>query len=94
MTPLLIEQQDELASPPEKRGVADTIDGKLLAENLRELSELLAQSDAQALALCQLIQTELAGSSSELQVAFQEVSQAVNEFEFDQALQLLRPLIS
>lgn len=94
LTPLLIALQDELALPPEKRVVADTIDDELLAEKLRELSELLAQSDAQALALCQQIQTELARSSSELQVAFQEVSKAINEFEFDQALQLLQPLIS
>ncbi len=94
LSPLLMALQDELASPPEKMVVADTLDGELLAEKLRELGELLAQSDAQALALCQQIQTGLAGFSSALRAGFQEVSKAIDEFEFDQALQLLRPLIS
>ncbi|MGL6416583.1 hypothetical protein ACSZMW_01250 [Aeromonas allosaccharophila] len=54
---------------------------------------MLAQSDAQALALCQQIEADLVGSASPLRAAFQEVSQAVNEFEFDQALQLLESLL-
>ena len=60
---------------------------------LRPLRALLAQSDAQALALCQQIEADLAGSASPLRAAFQEVSRAVNEFEFDKALQLLAPLL-
>ncbi len=65
----------------------------MMAAQLQQLGALLAQSDARALALCQQIEADLAGSALPLRAAFQEVSRAVNEFEFDQALQLLEPLL-
>lgn len=93
LTPLLYGLEATLAASPVTVAPPRGIDADMLAAQLQQLGALLAQSDAQALALCQQIEAELAGSASPLRAAFQEVSQAVNEFEFDQALQLLAPLL-
>lgn len=96
LVPLLAALHAERVSQPVTLASehAYVIDAETLAVQLRQLGELLAQSDAQALALCQQIQADLAASSSPQWTAFQEVSQAVNEFEFDHALHLLQSLPS
>lgn len=93
LTPLLFALEVALASSPVTVAAPRSIDTEMLAAQLQQLGVLLAQSDAQALALSQQIEADLAGSASPLQAAFQEVSRAVNEFEFDQALQLLQSLL-
>ncbi|WP_081959525.1 ATP-binding protein [Aeromonas finlandensis] len=69
------------------------IDADALAAQLQLLDSLLAQSDAQALELCQQIHAALSASSSSLREPFLAVNRAVNEFDFDHALQLLQPLL-
>uniref|UniRef100_UPI00389AB88F response regulator n=1 Tax=Aeromonas veronii TaxID=654 RepID=UPI00389AB88F len=93
LTPLLSGLETTLAVSPVTMGACRGIDAGMLAAQLQQLGALLAQSDAQALALCQQIEADLAGSALPLRAAFQEVSRAVNEFEFDKALQLLAPLL-
>ncbi|PTS76305.1 hypothetical protein DBR07_12815 [Aeromonas sp. HMWF036] len=93
LTPLLSGLEAALADSSVTVAAPRGIDAEILAAQLQQLGALLAQSDAQALALCQQIEADLAGSASPLRAAFQEVSRAVNEFEFDQALQLLAPLL-
>ncbi|WP_421243657.1 ATP-binding protein [Aeromonas sp. 601019] len=93
LMPLLSGLEAVLASSPMAVVTSRGIDAEMLALQLRQLKALLAQSDAQALALCQQIEADLAGSELQLRAAFQEVSRVVNEFEFDQALQLLEPLL-
>ncbi|MGL4678365.1 MAG: Hpt domain-containing protein, partial [Plesiomonas shigelloides] len=93
LTPLLSELEAALAASSVTVAAPRGIDAEMLAAQLQQLGALLAQSDAQALALCQQIEADLVGSASPLRAAFQEVSQAVNEFEFDQALQLLESLL-
>ncbi|QPR55972.1 ATP-binding protein [Aeromonas allosaccharophila] len=93
LTPLLSGLEAALADPSVTVAAPRGIDAEMLAAQLQQLGDLLAQSDAQALALCQQIEADLVGSASPLRAAFQEVSQAVNEFEFDQALQLLESLL-
>lgn len=93
LTPLLSGLEATLADSSMTVAPPRGIDAEMLAAQLQQLGALLAQSDAQALALCQQIEADLAGSASPLRAAFQEVSRAVNEFEFDQALQLLAPLL-
>uniref|UniRef100_UPI0034A4E774 response regulator n=1 Tax=Aeromonas sp. R1-1 TaxID=3138455 RepID=UPI0034A4E774 len=93
LTPLLSWLEAALAASPVTMGASRGIDAGMLAAQLQQLGTLLAQSDAQALALCQQIEADLAVSALPLRAAFQEVSRAVNEFEFDKALQLLAPLL-
>ncbi|PXV55545.1 ATP-binding protein [Aeromonas veronii] len=93
LTPLLPGLEAALASSPVTVVALRSIDAEMLAAQLQQLGVLLAKSDAQALALCQQIEADLAGSALPLRAAFQEVSRAVNEFEFDKALQLLAPLL-
>ncbi|MGU5699080.1 ATP-binding protein [Aeromonas allosaccharophila] len=93
LTPLLSGLEAALADSSVTVAIPRGIDAEMLAAQLQQLGALLAQSDAQALALCQQIEADLAGRASPLRAAFQEVSQAVNEFEFEQALQLLAPLL-
>lgn len=93
LTPLLSKLEAALADSPMAVVASQGIDAEMLAAQLQQLGALLAQSDAQALALCQQIEADLAGSTSPLQSAFQEVSWAVNEFEFDEALLLLQSLL-
>ncbi len=93
LMPLLSGLEAVLASSPMAVVTSRGIDAEMLALQLRQLRALLAQSDAQALVLCQQIEADLAGSELPLRAAFQEVSRVVNEFEFDQALQLLEPLL-
>ncbi|MXV28361.1 ATP-binding protein [Aeromonas veronii] len=93
LTPLLSGLEAALADSPMAVVASQSIDAEMLAAQLQQLGALLAQSDAQALALCQQIGADLAGSASPLQSAFQEVSRAVNEFEFDEALLLLQSLL-
>ncbi|MFM5126201.1 ATP-binding protein [Aeromonas veronii] len=93
LKPLLSGLEAALAVSPVTMGASRGIDAGMLAAQLQQLGALLAQSDAQALALCQQIEADLAGSALPLRAAFQEVSRAVNEFEFDKALQLLAPLL-
>ncbi|MFM5499771.1 ATP-binding protein [Aeromonas veronii] len=93
LIPLLSGLEAVLASSTMAVVTSRGIDTEMLALQLRQLRALLAQSDAQALALCQQIEADLAGSELPLRTAFQEVSRVVNEFEFDQALQLLEPLL-
>ncbi|MGH1409681.1 MAG: ATP-binding protein [Aeromonas sp.] len=92
LKPLLSGLEAALAASPIAVVASRGIDAEILAAQLQQLGALLAQSDAQALALCQQIEAALVGCVSPLQAAFQEVSRAVNEFEFDLALQLLASL--
>ncbi|MEM0553453.1 MULTISPECIES: ATP-binding protein [Aeromonas] len=92
LTPLLSGLEAALAASPVTVAAPSGIDAEMLAAQLQLLGALLAQSDAQALALCQQIEADLAGSTSPLRVAFQEVNRAVNEFEFEKALLSLQSL--
>ncbi|MFB2865007.1 response regulator [Aeromonas sp. MdU4] len=93
LTPLLAGLEGVEEEPSPAVSMVQAIDEEALTVQLQRLSSLLGQSDAQALELSQQIQAILSGSSSSLREPFSAISRAVNEFDFDHALQLLQPLL-